>query len=182
MKKVLLVLALLLTFTLTIAVAQEKVYVFGTAQVLNGFNIYNKATGELVCFAASDLNGKFDCDVDSSKVITVEQLTEVINAAVAEALKDLEFEAVPVWLDANEPDPEPEPEPEWKPRKDNAFRTSCKNCHATETDEEYEFDEWDTDRADWSNPGGAPKDKGHKKHMTSDKLRMTCLSCHRKPL
>jgi hypothetical protein len=156
--------------------AEENIYVFGKGSVLSGFNIYNKETGKLLCYAVATTDGKFDCKVNSDSVLSKEEISKIITEVLVTAIKDIELEAIPIYYD----DPEPDPEPEWEANKENAFVESCTACHSEETDKKYDFAEWNKEIITWEIETKAPKDKGHKKHLTADDTSIICTSCHRR--
>jgi hypothetical protein len=176
MKAVFLILITLVLISSSLA-QEDQIYVYGQGSVLSGFNIYNKATGELICYAAATTNGKFDCKGDSWAVIGGEEFTKIINDAIAAALSNIELEAIPVYYDPDNPDPDT---PDWEATKENAFTESCTACHATETDEKYLFTKFNKEPTDWTTTLEVPKDKGHKKHVNSTEEVIACTACHRK--
>jgi hypothetical protein len=110
----------------------------------------------------------------------------VINKATGEKLgyvaiadgtfeMTIELELVPVYL-ADDPD---DPGPIWIPNKENAFQTSCTNCHSKETDDKFKFEKWNNESTDWMTTIDVPKDKGHKKHINIEKP-FACIDCHRR--
>lgn len=97
MKKTFLILLFFMIFT-SIAIAQEKkIYVFGEA--VTGFNLYKKESGELICFAQVDAEGKFKCKANPDVILSEEKFFKIIAEALVKALKDIEIEAEPVWED-----------------------------------------------------------------------------------
>jgi hypothetical protein len=149
-KYALLILLLIVSWT-CLAWAESKLYVFGNAAVLSGFYVINKATGEKLGYVAI-VDGTFEMTI--------------------------ELELVPVYLADPDPIPDPDPDPDLVPTKENAFETSCDNCHKTETEDKFRFINWDKRSTDWTNTINAPIDKGHKKHIDNEKP-LACAACHR---
>lgn len=153
MKKIAILIFVLVISWTCLAWAESKLYVFGNGAILSGFYVINKATGERLGYVAI-ADGTFEMTI--------------------------ELELVPVYL-ADDPDPD-DPDPVWIPNKENAFQTSCTNCHSQETEDKYEFDKWNTEiHPDWTPTIDVPKDKGHKKHIDIEKP-FTCVDCHRREI
>ena len=133
MKKIAILIFVLITSCAVLAWAESKLYVFGEGAVLSGFYVINKATGERLGYVAIATDGQFEMTI--------------------------ELELVPVYLADPEPDPEPDPDPTWIPTKDNAFQTSCDNCHREENDDKYKYMNWNKASTDWTTTIDVPKDK-----------------------
>jgi cytochrome c553 len=173
---------LMLAFVGVSSAQEQKVYVIGKGSALSGYNAYNETTGELIDYGAADTEGVFRIELKRSDLISDEVLMSIIEKALQEAISNIRIVAHPVWADSTEPDTEPDPE-EWTPDKADAesFKTSCVNCHKTETEDKYLWDKFSTDSVTWTH-ATAPSDKGHRQHLENPDKVQECKACHKKPV
>ena len=155
----------------------------GKGSALSGYNVYNEVTGDLIDYGAADTEGVFRIQLVRSDLISDEVIAGIIEKALLEAISNIKIIAHPVWADPNtDPDTEPDPE-EWTPDKANAeeFKTSCQNCHKTETEDKYLWDKFSTDAVTWKGEP-APSDKGHRQHLEDSDKTQECKACHKMPV
>ena len=106
MKKVFLILVLLFIVFVSNSIAQstaaKKIYIIGDASVLSGLNIYDKDSGNLICYAEMGDDGKFTCKLNPDAIFSEEEIFKIVTEVIVKVLKDINIQAEPVWTKVQE--------------------------------------------------------------------------------